>query len=82
MILSWCDLRGLLDARDGRYSGGAHVDGVAVLDRQRLGDSMEAWIHVVGVAYVTPDGQPVADPARGQWSLVGFRGVLTWENSD
>lgn len=52
------------------------------VDRQRLGDSMEAWIHVVGVAYVTPDGQPVADPARGQWSLVGFRGVLTWENSD
>lgn len=52
------------------------------VDRHRLGDSMEAWIHVFGVAYLTPDGQPVANPSHGPWNLVGFRGVLTWENSD
>lgn len=52
------------------------------VDRQRLRDSMEAWVHAVGAAYVTPDGQPVADPSRERWSIVGFRGVVTWENSD
>lgn len=53
------------------------------VDRQRLGDSTEAWVHVVGAAYITPNGQPAGpDPSREQWTLAGFRGVLTWENSD